>query len=668
VEFALAAALAAAAVAWNLDASWIVGDELNAIYFLREGFLDYLANFHYGIAIKVQVWVLHHLFGNDFGWYRAPSAVAAVLACACLFLPRGGRPRWDWPVLAGVFLLAFNGPFLFFARWGMPSYAQGIAASALLLGLILRDVQAAPAVRWTAGKLAIIGILPWLYPATIVFLGSISVYFGLAILPLIAGRPSPALVARRILHAGVPLLLGLVSFGLNLGMRSGVDWERARAHHLSFSDWAVDTGGSRLQFLFEGLKGLAGDFAATATGAAAAAETPFQQAYQVVLLLVAAIVAVAPLIALRMRDLPGMGPATRGFLRGAALLAVIPLATLGVTFAASLFDAFPIGKVRYVFFLLPTLAFLAVLSLGYCAWALERRAPAAARGIAVAASIGLLALAALGLRTLVQDRAAAEKRQHALLSALTATRNHAVVNWDPGFFLPPALLPDGTSYFHVGADRRLPAGLVPSVAKLPAAPLRRVAFFSRNGRLLEPSGTLVAPLRRFSELTGYQLEERVDGGSFQVLVFAPAAEAGRRAVDAALDLPPVATASIRIQPAGFADANIAFTRLALEWASGETLDIDLCGDRRLQLVRTRKLQRTRDGACLLRFGNADGPGWMVPTALRTLPAGPPRRLHIEAEGDLGPVVNIYLDIGRGYGSKDMLVVQAAPAAPPVSGP
>ena len=186
--------------------------------------------------------------------------------------------------------------------------------------------------------------------------------------------------------------------------------------------------------------------------------------------------------------------------------------------------------------------------------------------------------------------------------------------------------------------------------------------------MFEPSGSLVPPLRRFAELTGYQLEERVDGGRFQVLLFAPAAAAGRRMVDATLDLPPAAITSIRIQPAGFADANIAFTRLALEWPLGETLDIDLCGDRRLQLVRTRKLQRTRDGACLFRFGDGDGPGWIAPTALRTLPAGPPRRLHIEAEGDLGPVVNVYLDVGRGYGSRDMLVVQASPAAASASGP
>src|SRR5690606_22337993 len=70
-------------VGW-LGGGRLVGDEHNAIHFLKDGFWDYMKSFHYGHTLKAQVWVIHALFGNSFFWYRIPAAVA--IACFVVWL------------------------------------------------------------------------------------------------------------------------------------------------------------------------------------------------------------------------------------------------------------------------------------------------------------------------------------------------------------------------------------------------------------------------------------------------------------------------------------------------------------------------------------------------------------------------------------------------------
>jgi hypothetical protein len=189
-------------------------------------------------------------------------------------------------------------------------------------------------------------------------------------------------------------------------------------------------------------------------------------------------------------------------------------------------------------------------------------------------------------------------------------------------------------------------------------------FFAKSGQLIDASGNVQEAVAAFTDRAGYEMAKRIQGRKHEVVVFAPrvGAVAARRDIDAELVLPPGPILSIRIEPTELRQAGVLISRLVLE-AGGTTSDVDLCGDQRLQLVRTAKLRRTDDG-CMFRFGNEKGSGWIAPALLRNLPAtGTPRRLRISAAGELGLQAKIYLDLGRGYRSRDMLSVNVSPPAP-----
>jgi len=135
---------------------------------------------------------------------------------------------------------------------------------------------------------------------------------------------------------------------------------------------------------------------------------------------------------------------------------------------------------------------------------------------------------------------------------------------------------------------------------------------------------------------------------------------------ASFDLPAGAIASIRIQPTASSPGRVTFSRLALVDGDAGT-EIDLCADRRLQLVRSKKVGASAAG-CEIEFGNGAGTGWMVPSKLRNLPASTtPRKLEVQANGDLTSAFRVYLDVGQGYGSKDMLQADNGAAAPVAGG-
>ena len=346
-------------------------------------------------------------------------------------------------------------------------------------------------------------------------------------------------------------------------------------------------------------------------------------------------------------------------LRSLGILTAILVSTLAVTSVAALFDAFPIGKVRYVFFLLPVLGFATVLSVAYVGTELQSRFRAAWPVCAGIAVVALVCLSAIGFGVLAKKRGNIEQKQSLLLETLSSPLNRAVVSWDPGFFFPDALLPGSVELFNVGAERRVPLGLDDVALGARAGDgASRLVFFSRSGRLLDQSGRLVPEVSQFMDTAGYTLSERLDGGTHQVVVFSPEGPTrgvGITSINTTLDLPSGPILSIRIQPTERRLGRVAFDTLALE-TGGRVETIDLCSERGLQLVRTSKLQRREDGACVFRFGDGNGTGWIAPDALRKLDTAGTRRLHLAMSGDLGFEARLYMDLGKGYRSKDMLVV------------
>jgi hypothetical protein len=141
------------------------------------------------------------------------------------------------------------------------------------------------------------------------------------------------------------------------------------------------------------------------------------------------------------------------------------------------------------------------------------------------------------------------------------------------------------------------------------------------------------------------------------------AQTADRQLATSFDLPAGAIVSIRLQPTSSSPGRVAFSKLALVTGEERT-DIDLCADKRLQLVRSRKLGAAGDGSCVIEFGTGSASGWIAPHGLRNLPAiEQPRRLEVAASGDLVKAFQVYLDVGNGYGSRDKLQAESTAAAP-----
>ena len=143
----------------------------------------------------------------------------------------------------------------------------------------------------------------------------------------------------------------------------------------------------------------------------------------------------------------------------------------------------------------------------------------------------------------------------------------------------------------------------------------------------------------------------------------PAASVANRQLVTSFDLPEGSIVSIRLQPTSSSPGRVTFSKLALVTGE-ERVDIDLCADKRLQLVRSRKLGASGDGSCEIEFGTGTASGWIAPQLLRNLPASPQaRKLEVAAHGDLTKAFEVYLDVGNGYGSRDKLQAEstAAPA-------
>lgn len=627
----------------------MVGDEHNAIHFMKDELWDYLSTFHYGHTLKLQFWLLHELFGHSFFWYRLPAALAATTAIVCIALYRiDGLPTQRVLQALVALYIATNVSFQHFGRWGMPNYAEAILLSSLILLAILPDVVSGRQPRWTFGRLLLIAVMPWIYPATIVLLGAVTAYLGgKELLALVGANRDLRAFPRKAMQSAVPVLLGGLSLLAYRGTVPDAQWNRARGLHDGYSEWLDTNVGEAPSYVVSTLgeiwKGLVtptelGD------GAVAAALGGLYSLVAWSLAVVTALtLAIVCFRAVRLRS--ALPEPERSFLRAGLFFATCIAATVTATLAASLLDAFPQPSLRHLFFLFPAIGLLGAAALTYLAWFAVHvlRVPAWARD----AAIGVVAVAVLGVACVLATqiarfRSADHAAHEAMFAVLRDPGNDIVFSYSPGFFVSADVVGAPGRYFMTNAGDDIPGPV--------EAAVRASASSGGGGRIavLMPTknsgglGTLV-------EDYDLRLVEVAKAGRFEAIVFdIPHGDSivERRTVDFSVALPASAIRSIRLDPTEFPGSTIAIEQIVLVGPDGER-PIDLCADRQLQLVRSLRLG-AGDG-CRFIVGDADNTGWLAPSGLRNLPASAaPRRLYVRMTGEFGDLIRVYVDVGAGY--------------------
>ncbi len=647
------------------------GDEHNAIVFLKDGLWEYIKTFHYSDIIKLQFWLSHALFGNDFFWYRMPAALAAGATLLWLALYRmEGFARGGVGRAAAVLLVAGNAAFLGFARWGMPIYTETILACSLLMGVVLRDVMRGRMPRWTAFRLLLIVLLPWLYPATVLLLGGITAYLLLFVAVRWWREGRAATTVKAWLYALTPLLLGAVSAALYRLSVPDAHWNRARIRHKAFKAWVENGEGGAGAFVWDSMAKVGGEFLRAPVLADGAKLAWVPQAYAWFVLALAASTLVAIALAARrvLRKGHAALPREAGLLRGAAFLATIVLSILAVTNVAALLDAFPKISLRHLFFVITAPALLVSLALAYlgvlCAQA-ARRAEAdwtipASRALGLAAIValgGALALAA------VEQRKLEARKYQEMLSILHSPANGIVFSWAPGFYFANATLPASAQFFGMDRGENIPGALEKAIRQRQAAGGGRMAILTGDA-VSAATGAGETPLARFVHRFDLKIERQAEYGGYEVLSARIPGRQERgaedvRTISAAVDLPDGPIASIRLDPTPFLQSPVTIDELTYVDGKGSRA-VDVCGDRALASMRTIRLGNREK--CTFVFGDQANSGWIGPSALKNLGADPARRrLQLRMTGEFGDEVLIYLDTGKGYGSP--IRVRPTPSAP-----
>lgn len=637
-----------------LGGDHLVGDEHNAIHFLKSGFWDYMKSFHYGHTLKAQVWVIHSLFGNSFFWYRVPAAVA--IACFVFWLAFFRKD--DLPVdritqaLVVLFVIS-NMRLLFFARWGMPNYGESILLEALLLGMLMPDVIAGRMPAWTKWRLLVMAVLPWFYPTTVILLGAVSTWFWLLVL-LSAFVPGVITAngnfVRRMFSAAVPLLVGglsLVAYRLSV---PDAHWNRARGLHSSFSDWVGRGEGGMASFMLHSLRQVGTDilgFVQVMDGATVLAQVHRWLGVSVAV----AIVAALAIAVYRVSWLRGAAmKADRAFLRAGGFLAVSVLASIAVVLAAQVRDAFPLGGLRHTFFLIPPLALLAVVSTAYLVHLVSAVAGQWTRTSArVLGSIAVLVLGGFVAVVVSQDRAAADERWRALFAVFHSPANDITFSFSPGFYISSSLQPAPKSYFMIDAGKNVPGAVRDAVRRQSEAGGGRMAVLVRKDAVSDARSGLNA----FIAENRLHVEQIARSGAFAALALTIPKDLPARAsreIEFNIELPRSAIASVRLDPTQLTQAKVAVESIVLSEADGKHV-IDVCSDTKLQMVRTVRVDADAGSGCTLVLGNATNAGWIAPSALRNLgPSADKRGLQVRMRGEFSDEFRIYFDLGNGYNS------------------
>lgn len=635
------------------------GDEHNAIAFLTDDLWEYMSSFHYGHVIKLQVWLIHNLFGDSFFWYRLPAALCgiATLVWLAMYSIPGLPPNRIGQALV-VLMLGANASFLYFARWGIPSYAETILASSLLVGMALTAVMRQQDVISARWFLVLVLILPWLYPPTIILLGGVSAALLLQawVRQWLAGTKKGLGTATW--RALVPLLLGLMSFAVYRLSVPDAHWNRARNLHKAFKVWSEENHGSVAGFVQESLKKLGGDFLATAKPAADSSLHWVATAYSGVGKLLGLVIVVGIAVALLRvwRFRRGLPNEDAAFVRGLALLLTTLLAVLTVTNVAAVFDAFPVGSLRHLFWTLPLLALLALLSIAYVVHVINASLHRGATRAWAARVLGAALVVGMGVVFVgasLEQRRLADAKYSKLLGVMRAGNNSIVFSWAPGFYFAGSTLPEKVRFLDEDNPRVLPDRLSQAI--------RDVRKTTRGGQLaiLTSSDTLDATNSPFPRLftPGFdlQLDAEVRYGNYRALSLRiPSVSEHKqqrpqiRSIDVSIDLPRQNIESIRLDPTPYLHAKASVESLIYTNSKGDHV-IDVCGDQAMMSMRV-----TRIGSgpgCAFIFGNEENSGWIGPSDLKNLGADTgPRRLRMRINGELADEFSVYLDTGSGYHS------------------
>jgi len=654
---------AAIALLWRIDAPGFVGDELNALHYLRPSLLEYVREHHSLHLLTLQFWLANAAFEGSFVAYRLPAALSALGTAIWVLTLRLPGLRNDLGGRALVLtLLLANGWFAYFGRWGIAPFAEAILVGSLLVGTLLKDAMRGVAPRWTLPRLAMFVALPWLYPGSLLLLGGITAWLVFDSLRRLDGdgpRVNPSAKLREVAYGLVPALAGALSHLAQRMMIPDAHWQRARSHHLAFADWAAGHDGSAMGYLLHMVWGVLRSFVPPKWSTDAVASS-WHSILLVLLAVAVSAVLLAPLLAWfrsRSRARADRGPAETAVLRGMAFLSVTAAATFAGIWVAGLLGAYPVvADLRRTLYLIPVVLALALVSLAYLHHRLldrtgERGATTAYRLLMI---LAVLVQTAFVARAHSAQAAAGER----LWTSLRAPQLDAVLAWQPGFFFPRAMLPESALLVR----RNRPADGVPAelLGLLGDARSVRLAVFGptaivrRDLRDGEALGALTACL-------GFDPVDEASTKRFTVVDLERGAvsdDAVMR-VNSRLRLPSTPIRAVRLELADRPGSVVDVERIAL---SGS--EIDICGDPDLLRVRTAPTEYTTDGACRLVFDDGSDPGsgksgWIAPSALRDLPATEgPRTLELTAHGELATRVRVFFDTGEGYSSKQSVTAPA----------
>jgi hypothetical protein len=452
-------------------------------------------------------------------------------------------------------------------------------------------------------------------------------------------------LGRKLLRSAVPLLLGVVSFLAYRMTVPDAQWERARGHHVAFKSWVAAGHGGAVSFVLDSLSSIGKElFALQVHGKFGAWSS---MAYLVLgsVLLIATLVALA-LVAIRaVQKKRALPLPEQGFLRGGWFLASVLLISLAVAVGGSLFDVFPAIGMRHLFFMVPVMAFLFVLSIGYLSAMAGQFAPAGALGrISTAAVVmlfgGLVAFAVL------QQRRESHLQMDQLTELFHSPKNDIIFSYAPGFFVSKATVPSQQPYFMTDAGSEIPGSVIQAIReKAAAATGGRIAILSRASTLGSDDSALSDVIKDYS----LQLVESVEAGNHAVLVFHiphGAIKSVVRTVDLTVQLPTTPIAAVRLDPTQFRQSTLTIGAMEMIDAGGRH-PIDLCGDRKLTLVRSLRIGGANK--CSFIMGNSSNAGWLAPGELHGLPASTgPRMLHIRMTGEFSGEIKVYVDEGAGY--------------------
>lgn len=345
----------------HLGAGDFLGDEYNAMLNVHRPLREYMKTFHYGTLVKLQFWLCDRMFDRSLAGYRIPGLISAVLnlAVVLFLMPRLWPSKWVM-ILCVSIMLIFNNQIIYYARYGMATYAESIFLSTILLFLFLRLLDRPLTRTGTVWVVVFFCVFPW-----VSVLLSVPFAIGFVLLAGLRIRASCSGDPRRIRRTLLELKYFAVGFAMIAVTRIRINpetWKR-RAYHPNNNSYFFPTSGypldfqGALQFGWDRFAGMLRDLLSTVSGYTHQFR-PGIQFDQVLLtvsywLLAIGIAGIAvPVLFRRKID------SRRLFLAGYFGFFIIS------TYLLSLIRLYPFGKVRYgLFMILPVLMI--------CGYALE---------------------------------------------------------------------------------------------------------------------------------------------------------------------------------------------------------------------------------------------------------------------------------------------------------